>query len=158
MVIYLGADHRGFSLKEQLKQFLKEEGYELYDVGNIKQDDEDDYPDFAFAAASKVSAAPDISRAILVCGSGVGMCVVANKLKNIRASVCISPDHVIAARSHDAINTLCLASDFIDTQTALAMTRSFLATPFDRQDTHVRRVQKIFSIEENNSLTSETKE
>lgn len=148
MVIYLGADHRGFLLKEYLKSALKDQGYEVYDVGNTQQDPQDDYTDFAFLAAAKVSAAPDVSRAILICGSGVGMNIAANKMKNIRASVGISPDHVVVARSHDAINVLCIPSDFVAQDIALAMAQSFLVTHFDREVGHTRRVQKIFSYED----------
>ncbi len=153
MVIYVAGDHRGFALKNQIKDFLHEQGYEVYDAGNAQLVDGDDYPDFAYAAASKVSSAPDMTRAILVCGSGVGMNIVANKLKNVRASVCISGDHVIAARKHDAMNVLCIASDYTDPSVVLGMVQAFLATQFDHGDAHTRRIRKIFSLEENGTLS-----
>ena len=84
MIIYLGADHKGFKLKEYLKNSLKEKGYEIVDLGNDSYDENDDYPDFASAVAQRVSVDYEQSRGILSCGSGVGVDVVANKFKNVR--------------------------------------------------------------------------
>ncbi len=79
MVIYIGADHRGFKLKESIRDFLKNKGYEVVDMGNVRYDESDDYVDFAKEVSEKVGLNPDDSRGILVCGSGVGMDMTANK-------------------------------------------------------------------------------
>ncbi|MGB9608759.1 MAG: RpiB/LacA/LacB family sugar-phosphate isomerase, partial [Minisyncoccia bacterium] len=136
MVIYLGADHRGFELKEKIKIWLKEKGYEIFDCGAEKLNPEDDYPDFAKKVALNVSKNLDYSRGILICGSGVGVCVTANRFKKIRAGLAINPDQIFEARAHDDINILCLAADFTDEETAKKMIITFLVTSFDRKEHH----------------------
>jgi ribose 5-phosphate isomerase B len=132
MVIYLGADHRGFKLKEALKYYLKEQGYELADLGNAVYDKEDDFPDFAAEVAKKVSLAPEEARGILACGSGIGMAIVANKFRNVRAGLAMSPDQANAGRHDNNINILCLAADFTSEEDAKNIVRVFLATPFGK--------------------------
>lgn len=147
MLIYLGADHRGFNLKEFLKIFLKNQGYEALDLGNLHYEENDDYPNFAAAVAKKVSMKSEESRGILICGSGAGVDIAANKFRDVRSAIGISPDQVYQARHHDNINVLSLASDFTSEVAAQKMVAVFLETPFDSEPRHQRRLDKISEIE-----------
>jgi len=147
MVIYIGADHRGFTLKEMLKKFLKDQAYQVVDFGNEKLDENDDYFYFAFAVAKEVSKDPSFGKGILICGSGVGMDVTANKFRNVRASLCFSPDQAMAARSDDDANILILPADFIDEEMAKRIVAVWLQTKFDGKENHLRRIKKIENLE-----------
>lgn len=148
MIIYLGADHRGFELKEFIKESLREQGYEVADIGASQFNEDDDYPDFASTAAKNVSLDPENSRAILICGSGVGMDIVANKFKNVRSAVGFLTDQVYDARRDDNINVLCLPADFVTFSDAEKFVQVFLATPFSEEEKHQRRIKKIAQIED----------
>jgi len=150
MEIYFGADHRGFELKEQLKKYFQERAYEVVDLGNEAHDENDDFPVFASKVGEKVSWSPDNGRGILVCGSGVGVCVVANKFKNVRAATAISSDQIYDARRHDNINTLCLAADSFDFDAAKAIAQVFLDTSFGDEERYRRRLGEILTLEEKN--------
>ncbi|MDD5099220.1 MAG: RpiB/LacA/LacB family sugar-phosphate isomerase [Candidatus Colwellbacteria bacterium] len=142
MIIYIGADHRGFTLKESLKKVLKESGYEIGDLGAETLIPDDDYPDYAIAVAEKVSADQN-SKGVLICGSGVGVCVVANKYPRIRAALVSSPDHAYMSRNDDDSNILCLPSNIIDESQAKMILASWLQTPFSGETRHMRRIAKI---------------
>jgi len=150
MVIYIGADHRGFQMKEQLKAFLSENGWSVSDAGAKELVPDDDYVDYAQAVAEKVSMNPTGSRGILVCGNGVGMDIVANKFNQVRSVLGISPDHVLTSREKDDTNVLSLGADFIDMETAKKMVSILLQTPFSEAERHKRRLEKIRQID--NSL------
>ena len=147
MLIYIGADHGGFNLKEFLKIFLKNQGYEAADMGNIRYEESDDYTDFAVAVGKKVSLEPETSRGILICRSGAGVDIAANKFRNVRSAIGISPDQVYHMRQHDNINVLCLASDFTTEEDAKKMVAVFLETPYTGEARHQRRLDKISQIE-----------
>ncbi|KKS82621.1 MAG: hypothetical protein UV58_C0008G0008 [Candidatus Wolfebacteria bacterium GW2011_GWC1_43_10] len=147
MLIYIAADHRGYNLKEILKKHLQNSGYEAVDFGNDKLDENDDYVDFAAAVAKEVSRDISLGRGILICGSGVGMDVVANKFRNVRASLCFSTDHAQTARAHDNSNILVLPADFVDEETAKKIVSIWLQTQFDNDPDHSRRLQKISELE-----------
>ncbi len=147
MIIYIGADHRGFKLKETLKQFLQREGYTVNDMGNTEYLEGDDYPDFAKLVAQKVSANPADSRGIVICASGVGVDIVANKFPNIRSALGFSPDQVVEARSDDDVNVLALASDFLEEEEAKKIVSVWLQTPFDGDERDKRRIEKIRQID-----------
>jgi ribose 5-phosphate isomerase B len=147
MIIYIGADHRGFQLKEKLTAFLKEKGYPVFDVGASSYDPTDDYPDFAEGVARKVGEMLGDSAGILICGSGAGVCVTANKFKNIRAAMALSAGQVKAARSDDHTNVLCLASDFTSEEEAQRMIAVWLETSFSEEARHLRRIKKISQLE-----------
>jgi ribose 5-phosphate isomerase B len=149
MVIYIGADHRGFALKEQLKDALKNDAYEVVDMGAPALAPTDDYPDYAKLVAQKVSEVPSSARGILICGSGAGVDVVANKFLDVRSVLGISTDHVYQARHDDDVNVLSIASDFIEPDTALKMVKIFLSTPLAADEKYARRLQKISEIESN---------
>jgi len=147
MVVYFGADHRGFKLKETLKDFLRNEGYEVADLGAAIYEQGDDYPDFAAAVAKKVGLEQEVDRGILICGSGVGVDIVANKFLGVRAALAISADQIYNARHDDDVNVLCLASDFISEEDAKKIIGVFMATPFGAEERHKRRLGKISEIE-----------
>lgn len=141
MTIYLGADHRGFQLKEELKQILQKT-YEVEDCGAFEKVEGDDYVDFAKAVAEKVGKNRD-SRGIVICGSGVGVDITANKFANIRCGLGLSQEQVKAARNDDDINILALASDFTTFDVAKEMVEFFLTTAFEPSENHKRRIAKI---------------
>jgi ribose 5-phosphate isomerase B len=146
MKLYLGADHRGFYLKEKIKEYLKKLGVAFDDLGNRIFDPEDDYPDFAFLVARKV-AQDKKSRGILICGSGVGVCVAANKVKGVRAGQAFNVRQTEYMRRADDINILCLDADRLKEKEARNIVKTFLKTKFSNSQRHKRRLQKIKSFE-----------
>ena len=150
MTIYLGSDHGGFNLKEYLKNVLKNDGYDVVDCGPTARVEGDDYPDYAAPVAKQVSLAPDQSRGILICRSGFGMDIAANKFRNVRAGLAMSSDQAFQGRHDDDINVLCLAADFIDQSAAMNVVKAFLSTEFAKEERYARRLQKIADIEEGN--------
>lgn len=153
MVIYLGADHGGFALKEKLKAVLKNDGYDPADMGSATYRDGDDYPDFAIPVARRVSAAPETSRGILICRSGFGMDITANKFPGVRAALPLSADHIYQGRHDDDVNILCIAADFMDETTALNVMKIFLSTPFAREERYARRLGKITNVEDRRAMS-----
>ena len=147
MLIYIGADHRGFELKESLKNFLEKKGYEVIDVGNAKFDENDDYPDFAKLVGDAVSKDPMARRGVLICGSGVGVDIVANKFKRVRSSLVFNPDQAFLARNDDDANVLSLPGVFLNEEEAEKILGTWLATGFSGQESHRRRIEKIGGIE-----------
>lgn len=143
MIIYIGADHRGFNLKEHLKTVLKNGGYDVVDVGAAAYDKDDDFPVFARLVAEKVGAASENDRGILICGSGLGMDIAANKYKNVRAALPMSADHAYKARHDDNVNVLSMAADFTDEGTAEQIVKTFLTTEFSKEDRYMRRIEEI---------------
>ncbi len=147
MVIYIGADHRGFELKEKIKLILKDIGYEVKDVGNTIYEESDDYSDFASVVGSKISVEFQLNKGILICASGVGMSVVANKFPNVRAALVGTPDHAYDSRKDDDANVLCLSADHADIDKIKNIVLVFLETPFRGGERYERRLKKINSIE-----------
>ncbi len=148
MTIYIGADHRGYKLKEAVKSFLKNRGYQVWDVGNDRYDEQDDYPDFAMTLARKVSRDYENSKGILVCGSGAGMEIVANKFKRIRAASVMSPDQAFDVRNDDDVNVLIVPADYLTTDNVRKILITWLETPFSREERFRRRIEKVHRIEE----------
>lgn len=142
MKIYIGSDHGGFKLKEELKKFLSDLGHEVEDIGAHSLDPADDYPDFIFPAAEKVAQNPE-STGIVIGRSGNGEAIAANKVKGIRAALCLNEDMARLAREHNQANILALGADFVDTEKAKQITKTFLETPFSSEERHKRRVEKI---------------
>jgi len=149
MKIYLGSDHRGFSLKEKIGKWLFEWGYEFEDLGAVIYDEKDDYTKYAALVASLV-AKNNNSLGILLCGSGVGVDITANKFDNIRASVGIDREQVMQGRSHDNMNILVIAAEHTVEHVAREMVKALLETKFDEKARHKRRLEDIKRIEENN--------
>lgn len=149
MTIFLGADHRGYELKEKVASWLFDWEYKFLDLGAQSLDRTDDYTKYASEVASLVADHED-SLGILICGSGVGVDVVANKFDGIRASVGLNPEQVKAGRNDDDMNVLVLAGDYVDEEQAKEMVKTFLETKFVNTAKHERRLQDITKIEANN--------
>lgn len=149
MKVYLGTDHRGFALKEKIKEFLLNSDHELEDLGSYELDPEDDYTYYAEKVASMV-AEDSGSKGILLCGSGVGVDVTANKFDGVRASIGKNKDQVKAGREDDDMNILVIAADFTKEVEAEEMAQVFLGTSFVGNSRHKRRLTEIGRIEANN--------
>ncbi|GIW61164.1 MAG: ribose 5-phosphate isomerase B [Patescibacteria group bacterium] len=145
-LIIIGADHRGFAAKEAIKKWLLERKYTIEDMGALQYEEDDDYVDYAQKVSEKVG---NVSGALglLFCGSGVGMCIVANKFKGVRAALGVREEIIQAARSDDDINILCLAADYTSTDEMQTLINTFLSTPFEQEERFIRRLKKIGEIE-----------
>lgn len=144
MRIYLGADHGGFELKQKVFAHLSKAGYEVEDEGGATLDPQDDYPQFAFKVATKVLGDEDPdARGILLCRSGQGMCIAANRIRGIRAAVVWNQELAQETRSDNNSNVLCLPGDFVDQDLALDIIDRWLQTPFSGDERHVRRLREI---------------
>lgn len=144
MKVVLANDHRGYQLKLHLKKALDQMNIESLDVGSFSADSVD-YPDFAASAAQKVSDG-DYDRGILICGSGIGMSIVANKIPRVRAALCHDVRAARMTREHNDSNVLCLAADATDEGLAEKILKTWLETEFEG-GRHLRRVEKIRDIE-----------
>ncbi len=142
-MIYVAADHHGVELKAKINEWLKGREFDFEDLGAYEYNPWDDYVDFAIDAAQRVAQDVVHNRGILICGSGVGMCMAANKVKKIRSGLGFAPDQVYAARKEDNINILSLAADSLDEVVALEMVEKFLETEFIKSDSYLRRDEKI---------------
>ena len=140
MKISLAADHAGFGLKEQIKEKLRREGHEVLDRGCFDENSTD-YPDYGVLAARDVADGL-AERAVMVCGSGIGMSMVANKIRGVRAALATSVELAEMSRRHNDANALALGSRFTDPQTALKIVETWLNAPFEG-GRHQRRVDKI---------------
>lgn len=148
MKVYLATDHTGFELKEKVKEFLKKEGYEVWDMGADKFVPQDDYPDFISKAAEAVSKDPQTSRGIIFGGSGQGEAMVANKFPGVRAAVFYGNMDVIPlSREHNDANVLSLGARFLTDEEAFEAIQAWLETPFTNEERHLRRIEKIKKIE-----------
>lgn len=142
-MLYLGADHRGFVLKESLKRHLTRRGVVFEDLGAHELNINDDYVDFALAAGQAVANDPVTHKAILVCGSGIGMDIVANKIHGVRAALVTGLHQAIASRHDDDANVLVLEADTTTENEACALVDRWLATPFSNEQRHRRRLDKV---------------
>lgn len=140
MKIALASDHGGFVLKTQLKQFLEQRGHEIVDFGTYTNE-RCDYPDFAKPAAEAV-ANGDCERGIVVCTTGIGVSMVANKVHGVRCALCVSVDMALMCRRHNDANVLAIGQKYVDFETAGQIVETFLSTPFDG-GRHTGRVAKI---------------
>ena len=145
MIIYLATDHAGFNLKEKIKKFLTELGYETQDFGAFVYDEKDDYPDFVKLAAEAVAKDPENSRAIVLGGSGQGEAMVANRYKGVRAAVLdkYDADIIKLSREHNNANVLSLGARFLKEEEALSAVKLWLETPFTGEERHKRRIAKF---------------
>lgn len=149
MKIYIGADHRGYELKEKIASWLFELKYEFTDMGASSLNPADDYTKYAEEVALMVRD-NDGARGVLLCGSGVGVEVVANKFDGIRAAIGKSVLQIHAGRNDDDMNVLVIASDFTTEKEAKAMLISFLETKFSGKARYEKRIDEISKIEANN--------
>jgi len=145
MKIAIGSDHRGVKIKNRLVQSLKATGYEVLDQGT-ESDQPVDYPDYARVVAEKVSRG-DAERGILICGTGIGMSIAANKFEGVRAASCYDEVMVEMSRRHNDVNVLCLPGDLIGDRPVDDLVKMWLKTEFDG-GRHLQRVEKIAELEQ----------
>ncbi|MEE3350376.1 MAG: ribose 5-phosphate isomerase B [Candidatus Gastranaerophilaceae bacterium] len=141
MKIALGADHGGFEYKNKISDMLQNEGYDVTDFGTYSQES-CDYPIFAKKVAEAVSGGL-YDRGILICGTGIGMSIAANKFKGIRAALCSDTFSAKATREHNDSNILCMGARVISFEKAEEITRIWLETPFSQEERHIRRIGMI---------------
>lgn len=147
MELYIAADHNGFELKNELKSWLQEKGLQVIDMGPESFEKDDDYPDYGYKVATQVAEKPNERKGLLLCGSGVGMAVTANKVPGIRAALIHDVDIAKSAQRDDDINVLALGASYIAPNRAKAVIEAWLNTPFSPQERYVRRIEKISDYE-----------
>lgn len=147
MKIAIASDHAGFPLKKNIMERLKELGHKAEDLGPASADTPVDYPDFAAKVALAVTQGK-ANRGIMVCGSGVGACVAANKFNGVRASVCHDTYSAHQGVEHDDMNILCLGARIIGSSLAVEIVEAFAGAVFSNETRHVRRLDKIRSFEQ----------
>ncbi len=145
-IIALAADHGGFPLKVELAPWLQSQGYEICDLGAHSLDPDDDYPDFAEAAAREVVSGR-AERGIVICGSGVGASVAANKVPGIRACLCHDVYSAHQGVEHDELNVLCLGARVVGVELAKDLVSAFLNARPTGEERHRRRLKKVVAIE-----------
>lgn len=144
MKIYIGADHNGFEYKAKLTEYLRRLGYEVVDEGNGKHEPTDDFPQFAGRVVAAMKGGDEtVTRGILICGSGQGMCMAANRFKGIRASLCWDEEEARAARNDDDSNVLCLSARSIDFDKTISIVHTWLQTPFAGAPRFKRRIVEM---------------
>ena len=141
MKVSIASDHAGFEEKELLKPYLVELGHEVIDRGP-DSDDRVDYPDFAELVAKDV-AGGEADRGVLVCGTGIGMAIAANKVDGIRAANVTTPEFAALAREHNDANVLAIGAGMVGENVAMDIVDTFFATPFSNGERHQRRIDKI---------------
>lgn len=148
MKIYIGSDHAGFSLKQELISFIEGLGHHVHDKGAHEFNETDDYSDFISLVAKEVSALPETVKGIVLGGSGQGEAIVANRFKGVRAAVYYGGDLSIVklSREHNDANILSLGARFLTEHQAKEAVRMWLETNFSKEERHVRRIGKIDSM------------
>ncbi len=147
MKVVIGADHAGYELKEYLVAELEKAGHTVMDVGAHQYEKTDDYPDFS-AAVGRAIAAEAGERGILVCGSGVGASIAANKIKGVRACLCHDIYSAVQGVEHDDMNVLCLGGLIIGQALAVKLVEGFLSAEFLGYGRYQRRLDKVIALEE----------
>ncbi len=146
MKIYIAADHRGFELKNKLISWLKPRGYEVVDGGNTVYDPEDDYPDYISELAKRPLSTEAVAKGalgIVICGSGVGVSIAANRFKGVYCALGFNVEQVKHARENDHINVLALPADYLDFEKAKEFVKTFLMTKPIMKEKYLRRIRKI---------------
>jgi len=146
MKIAIGCDHGGFDLKESLKNSLKEKGYDCHDFGAVEFDSQDDYVEYCLKTAEAV-ASGECDRGIVICGTGIGMSILANKVSGVRAALCYTIDTAEISREHNDANVLALGGRILAKELALSITVAWLETPFSEAERHIRRIRKVRDME-----------
>lgn len=144
-MIYIGADHGGFKLKETISKYLKQKAYSIEDLGAF-DDKPSDYPLIALKVARKTAEDPN-NRGILVCRTGAGVCIVANKVPGVWAAQAQAPEQIKKIRGDEGINVLCLAADYLEEKTALEIVQNFLDTSVGGEERHKQRRMQLQEIE-----------
>lgn len=146
MTIFIAADHRGFELKNKIIEYLHEKNTRIEDLGNYQYDPQDDYPDFARKVAQAVLQNTKEFFGIVICGSGVGVSIVANRFPGIRCAIGFKKEQVIHARENDSVNVLALPSDYIDFETTKELIDVFLKTQPKQEEKYARRIKELDTI------------
>jgi len=146
MRISVAADHNGYELKNEISEILKRDGHDVIDIGPHSLDPLDDYPDFAKPLAKSVSSG-ETDRGIMVCGSGVGASVAANKVKGVRAAVCHDIYSAHQGVEHDNMNILCLGSRIVGTEVVRELVSAFISAEYTNAERHARRLNKVIEME-----------
>ncbi len=144
MKIAIGSDHAGVEAKQRLRQLLQRDGHAVTDCGTQGAESVD-YPDFAAAVAQAVARA-QVERGVLICGTGIGMCIAANKIHGVRAAKCNDPLEARLSRAHNDANVLCVGARVLDATVMDDVVRTFLGTAFEG-GRHARRVEKMRELE-----------
>lgn len=145
-MIYLASDHGGFAAKEQVKQLLEREEIAFKDLGPLKLQSDDDYPDYVLPMAEKVAKEEAIG--IVSCRNGQGIAIAANKVAGIRAAVCWNEKIAETARNDDNANILSLPADYLSSLEIAKIVQTFIATPFSHDARHLRRLHKVADYEQ----------
>ncbi len=146
MKIAIAADHGGFSLKADVVKWIEGLGHQVADLGAHQYDAVDDYPDYARYVGQAIQGG-QADRGVLICGSGVGACVAANKIKGVRASVCHDTYTARQGVEHDDVNVLCLGARVIGAALAEDVVKAFVTAEFDTDERFQRRLEKVLAIE-----------
>ena len=149
MTVFMGADHRGFELKNKLVEYLQEKNIRVEDLGNYEYDPQDDYPDFGFKVAQAVLQNPEEFVGVLICGGG-GIEMAANRAVGIRCALGFDTEQVKHIRENDHANVLALPSDHISFEQAVQFVDVFLKTQLKMDEKYLRRVRKLDKMEEKN--------
>ena len=147
-MLFIASDHGGFVLKERIEKFLTVRGHKVVDLGALEYTADDDYPDFSFALANVVSENKN-AKGILLCRSGQGACIAANKVMGIRATLSWNVETARRSRTDDDSNVLCLGADFLSQKEVEDIVTAWLKTPFSKLARHKRRIKKITLYEKN---------
>jgi ribose 5-phosphate isomerase B len=144
MKVFIGSDHNGFQLRNSLVEYLTRAGYEVHDEGDVRLDPEDDYPVFAAKVVHQMQASGDPdARGVLLCGSGQGMCMAANRFKGIRALLGYDRESIRSARNDDDANILCIPARTIPKDDVNMLVETFLNTPFSHVGRYQRRIKEM---------------
>lgn len=143
MTIFIGADHRGYHLKDKIIEYLQSKNIRVEDLGNYEHDPEDDFPIYANKVAEAVLQNPNNYLGIVICGSGAGVCIAANRHKGIYCTIALNPEQLKSARSHDHINILSLASDHITEEQAKEFVDLFISTEINTAPKYLNRLKMV---------------
>lgn len=143
MTIFIGADHRGFELKNKLIEYLQEKNIRVEDMGNYQYDPEDDYPDYAKKVAQAILQHPEDFLGVVICGSGIGVSMCANRFKGIRCAIGFDKEQIQHGRENDHVNVLSIPSDYFDFEKAKDFVDIFIASKPVNKDKYLRRAQKL---------------
>lgn len=143
MTIFIGADHRGFELKNKLMEYIQDKNIRVEDMGNYAHEPNDNFPEFGKKVAIGVSQKPEEFLGIAICGSGIGMSIATNRVKGVRAGLCSSIKQVEHGRTNDHMNVLCLAADYLTFDEAKDMVDAFINAPIKNDEKYIKRAQML---------------
>jgi len=146
MTLFIAADHRGFELKNQLMEYLQEKNIRTEDLGNYQLDPEDDFPDYSKKVAQAVLQNSESFLGIVICGSGVGVCIAVNRFNGIRCGLGFEESQVKHMRENDHVNVLALAADYTNLEKAKRLIDTFLSAQPKQGEKYLRRIKKLDNI------------